>query len=131
MYKKKTTNSSINIIFTGFLAKDKINKIYKRCHFIILPSENEGFPKVIGEAMNYGCVPIVSNVSCIGQYIKNDTNGFLIEPNTAPTLLKIVENSLNIPKDKLHKMIIANFDLATKFTYTHYNSKIKQEIIEK
>ena len=49
----------------------------------VLPSYSEGFPKVIAEAMNFGCIPIVSDISCIRQYIINGKNGFLI--NQTPT----------------------------------------------
>ena len=62
--------------------------IYSKCDFIILPSKSEGFPKVIGEAMNYGCIPIVSDVSCISQYIQNGVNGFLIKPITSKEIYK-------------------------------------------
>ena len=60
----------------GSMARDALFEIYKKSHFFILPSESEGFPKVIAEAANFGCIPIVSDVSCIGQYINSD-NGFL------------------------------------------------------
>ncbi len=63
-YQEWGATLKATIKFEGFLPKEQINEIYKYCHFIVLPSNNEGFPKVIGEAMNYGCIPIVSNVSC-------------------------------------------------------------------
>ena len=62
---------AITIFFYGSLSKNEVAKIYDICHFIVLPSQSEGFPKVIGEAMNYGCIPIVSNISCIAQYIND------------------------------------------------------------
>ena len=56
--KEKAEKIKVNTQFEGFLPKEQIMEVYKKCHFIVLPSKNEGFPKVIGEGMNYGCLPI-------------------------------------------------------------------------
>lgn len=128
-YKKKADKIDVTTEFTGFLSKNEINEIYKKCHYIVLPSENEGFPKVIGEAMNYGCVPIVSNVSCIGQYVVNGKNGFLIEPNTAEKLAIILQDSLSLNSSDYGKMIEYNYELANKFTYAYYNMQLQEKII--
>jgi glycosyltransferase involved in cell wall biosynthesis len=87
---------SINVKIHGSLSKTEVQEIYKNSQFILVPSKNEGFPKVIGEAMNFGCVPIVSDVSCISQYVKNDYNGFLIQTNTIENLYCLL---LHRPKD--------------------------------
>jgi len=55
VYKQMTANSNLNFVFHGFLSRSKVHDIYKVSHAIILPSASEGFPKVISEAMNYGC----------------------------------------------------------------------------
>jgi glycosyltransferase involved in cell wall biosynthesis len=69
-------NLPMEVVFHDFLSRDKISQLFIDSHVIFLPSDNEGFPKVIAEAANYGCVPIVSNVSSIPYYI-NESNGFL------------------------------------------------------
>ena len=51
-FEKIAKYINTTIIFHGFLEKDAISSIYSKCDFIILPSKSEGFPKVIGEAMN-------------------------------------------------------------------------------
>ena len=120
----------LEIIFHGFLAKDAISNIYSRCDFIILPSKSEGFPKVIGEAMNFGCIPIVSDVSCISQYIQDGINGFLIKPITSKEILKKINLALNLTYSERLKIKKYNFELAEKFTYEYYNNRIKNEIFE-
>ncbi|WP_208504286.1 glycosyltransferase family 4 protein [Roseivirga sp. E12] len=76
-YKSLVINSSVKCHFHGFLNKLEISEIYRCSHLLLLPTTaSEGFPKVIAEAANYGCVPVVSNVSSIPQYI-NETNGFI------------------------------------------------------
>ena len=128
-YINMSTKSGVEMEFLGYLPKDKIIEIYQNSNFIILPSKSEGFPKVIGEAMNYGCVPLVSNVSCIEQYIENNTNGFLIKPNTVEELIKVIEKALNTQNEIYQHMLIKNYILAEKFTYKYYNNRILSEII--
>ena len=127
-FEKQSRVISAKIIFHGFLGKYEINKIYELSHFILLPSKSEGFPKVIGEAMNFGCVPIVSDVSSIGQYIKDKKNGFLIEPLSVKNLTTLFFESIEISPESYKKMQIENYKLTEIFTYEHYNNRIKEEI---
>jgi len=129
IYKQRSKKIKIKINFTGFLAKSEINEVYRKCQYIVLPSDNEGFPKVIGEAMNYGCVPIVSNVSCIGQYIENKKNGFLIEPNTVERLTDLINESLLLNSSDYYNMVEYNYRLANKFTYAYYNKQLQDKIV--
>ena len=117
-----------NIIFEikGFQERSSISEIYKIAHLIILPSESEGFPKVIAEAAAYGCIPLVSDVSSIGQYI-NSTNGFLMKDGEIETIidnLKIVENSSELT-------LLSNNvqNIAESFTFEYYNFRIAKEIL--
>jgi glycosyltransferase involved in cell wall biosynthesis len=126
--KKKSESFSDKVVFHGFLAKQDIYKVYEKCHFIVLPSKSEGFPKVIGEAMNYGCVPIVSNISCIGQYINHNKNGLLIQPITTQELSKNLKVSLTMQKLKYREMVLYNYNLAGKFTYSYYEHRIVNDI---
>jgi len=123
------TDSKIPITFYGFLPKDKIIDIYKKSHFIVLPSKSEGFPKVIGEAMNYGCVPIISNISCIGQYIQNDYNGFLINPLTSKEIKKQLLKGAKLSNSDFKDYILRNYNLSNKFTFSYFLESIKKEIL--
>jgi len=116
------------VIFHGFLPKEEIFKIYTESHFIVLPSKSEGFPKVIGEAMNYGCIPIVSDISCIDQYIEHEKNGFLIYPVTSTELKNILLKSIVLNNDIFKEMINSNYVLAEKFTYEYYENQIQNKI---
>lgn len=127
---QKAQQLSIGIIIYGSLPKNEVQEIYKKSHFIILPSKNEGFPKVIGEAMNFGCVPIVSDVSCIGQYIKNNYNGFLVNSITTEAVKNAIFDSLVLTQNEFSVFIEKNYKLANKFTYTHYNKRIQKELLK-
>jgi len=115
-------------IFHGFLSKDKIKKVYKKSHFILLPSKSEGFPKVIGEAMNFGCIPIVSNISCIGEYVHDDENGYLLSKPTSKILKRTIERALQLNPIKYKKWLRNNYEISKKFTYSYYTHRVKVEI---
>ncbi|MBV1923517.1 MAG: glycosyltransferase [Flavobacteriaceae bacterium] len=129
MIEEDAKQLSIDVKIHGSLPKNEVQEIYKNSHFILVPSKNEGFPKVIGEAMNFGCVPIVSNVSCIGQYVKNDYNGFLIQLNTIENLKSMIEKSSQITGDRYNIYKDINYKLANKFTYQYYIERIKKEFL--
>jgi glycosyltransferase involved in cell wall biosynthesis len=129
-FKELSKQCNFEVIFHGFLAKDSISNIYSRSDFIILPSKSEGFPKVIGEAMNFGCIPIVSDVSCISQYIQDGVNGFLIKPITSKEIQKKIHLAQELTISEKLKIKKYNFELAEKFTYDYYNNRIIKEIFQ-
>jgi glycosyltransferase involved in cell wall biosynthesis len=51
-----------------------------RADIFILPSEYEGLPMAMLEAMAAGCVPVVSRAGSIPAVIEDGRNGFLIDP---------------------------------------------------
>lgn len=56
----------------------QIEKEYKHSHFLILPSQSEGWPKVVAEAMFWGCVPLSTKVSCVPYMIGEGSRGLLL-----------------------------------------------------
>ena len=84
---------------------------------------------MIGEAMNFGCIPIVSNISCIGQYIQNNKNGFLLNSINKEALIFAVNQCFNISSETFSTYILINYKLAEKFTYFYYLARIQKEIL--
>nr|WP_321223025.1 glycosyltransferase [uncultured Psychroserpens sp.] len=130
-YQELAMKSGLSFIFHGFLSRKEVHNIYKKSHAIVLPSASEGFPKVIAEAMNYGCLPIVSNISSIENYVKNEINGFLFYPITLANLTDKIKKMLNLSNIQYSKMIQAQNQELKKFTYTYYNKRIEQELLRK
>lgn len=128
-YKSKVRKSNLNIIFHGFLPRNDVHNIYKQSHCIVLPSASEGFPKVISEALNYGCIPVVSDISSISHYVKNEINGFLFYPVERKKLLENLKKMINLNEVNYKKMLFSSNSNAYKFSFTYYNQRIKEEII--
>jgi glycosyltransferase involved in cell wall biosynthesis len=131
MYKQRLESSGISSIYHGTLSRKPLHCIYEKCQFIVLPSKSEGFPKVISEALNYGCVPVVSNVSAIGQYIQDGVQGFVIKEISLEGLKYKLQECLNLEEIAYRHMITQPHDYYNRFTYSFYNNRIRREILEK
>jgi len=119
-------NNKIN--FCGWLNREKLNNIYKKSHFIILPTNSEGFPKVLAEAGAFGCIPIVSDLSPVNQLIINDHNGFLLF-NLNIDSIKDCLFQIPVKKDLLKEMSKNIIELSNKFTYRKYTEAINRVIV--
>ncbi len=129
-YKEMAKNMDIHVVFHGFLSFYEVFEIYKKAHFFLLPSSaSEGFPKVIAEAMNFGCIPIVSDVSAIGQYVKQNINGYIVNPNSSENLAGIINQILEVDENIFYNMIENNFKVSKMFTYERYVDRINNDIL--
>ncbi|MDT0648872.1 glycosyltransferase family 4 protein [Autumnicola edwardsiae] len=61
----KTNRLGAWISFYGNVKLKELKTEYENCHFLILPSKSEGWPKAVAEAMFFGCIPIATTVSCV------------------------------------------------------------------
>ena len=82
--------------FKGWITgKEKYN-LLKESQIFVLPSYNEGLPVAILEAMSYGLPIISTNVGSIEDAVKDNFNGFLINPGDINLLAhRITECILN------------------------------------
>jgi len=127
--ENRKPNLTLNVCLTGWLLREQLNEIYTKCHLIILPSyASEGFPKVLAEAASYGCVPIASNLSSIGQYIENNISGILID-DVNQSNIKSVLLKLSNKREKLMSMASSALKWVSLFTYSRYVFRLEKEII--
>lgn len=69
LYKLASRNS--NIIFTGFLNKEELQELYSNSYSFIIPSNLEGMPMALLEAMSYGNCVIGSDIKEIYEVIED------------------------------------------------------------
>jgi glycosyltransferase involved in cell wall biosynthesis len=73
-------NNLEKIIFLkGNQNQQTVKKAYQESHFVILPSNSEGWPKAIAEGMFWGCVPVATSVSCVPYILGYGNRGVLLE----------------------------------------------------
>jgi glycosyltransferase involved in cell wall biosynthesis len=82
----------------GNQSKDTVQKAYQKSHFVILPSDSEGWPKAIAEGMFWGCVPLGTPVSCVPFMLDQGKRGILLTMDLEKDA-KQIETLLNTPTD--------------------------------
>ena len=127
-YEQEFKKNTIEAVFHGFLPRKKVFEIYKECHFILLPSKSEGFPKVIAEGMNFGCIPIASNVSSIGQYVEE--SGYLVHPLHGLALSEVIDKAISDANFILEEKAKVGHTVTESFTFEHYNHRVLNELIK-
>ncbi|WP_323788702.1 glycosyltransferase family 4 protein [Psychroserpens sp.] len=130
VYKNDARDTKLNVHFHGFLSREKVHDIYIKSHAIVLPSASEGFPKVIAEALNFGCLPVVSNVSGISDYIKDGKNGFLLDDISVEGIVAKLQSILKLTAQDYRAMTGFERENIEKFTFEYYNSRIKNELLK-
>jgi glycosyltransferase involved in cell wall biosynthesis len=81
----------------GNHSKEIVQQAYQNSHFVVLPSDSEGWPKAIAEGMFWGSVPIASSVSCVPFMLDYGNRGVLLEmvlENDTKQLVDIIENQV-------------------------------------
>jgi glycosyltransferase involved in cell wall biosynthesis len=82
------------IILRSNQIQETVKKAYQDSHFVVLPSNSEGWPKAIAEGMFWGCVPIATAISCVPFMLDYGTRGILIEMNLEKDI-QLLESVLN------------------------------------
>ncbi len=129
LYEKYAKQAGIRYKFYGFLPKEEVNDMLLASHVLLLPSESEGFPKVVAEGANYGCIPVVSSVSSIPQYVSNNHNGFVMSSNDAGGLVACIKRLISLPAAELEQIAKRAYDLGHSFTYDFYLTRITRDIL--
>jgi glycosyltransferase involved in cell wall biosynthesis len=112
----KTLDLEENIRIEISLEDEYLVDCYLSCDLFVLPSKMETFPLVILEAM-YAGLPVISTpVGGIPNIIKNDVNGFLVNPNDHEMLYK---KCLQVLKDEnlMRKMGETNMEASKDYTW--------------
>ena len=101
-----------NVVFTGQIEHFEVLNKMRQADVFILPSVNETFGMVYLEAMASGCITVGVKNEGIDGIIKNNVNGFLIQPT--------VNEIKNILK-KIKVMDKNNLDLILQNCYNTVN----------
>jgi glycosyltransferase involved in cell wall biosynthesis len=112
------------IALNGNQNQEVVKKAYKDSHFVILPSDSEGWPKAIAEGMFWGCVPLATAVSCVPFMLDHGQRGVLLELDLEKDIEKI-EALLNNQVDFDSKREKAS-DWSRNYTLDVFEQEIKE-----
>jgi glycosyltransferase involved in cell wall biosynthesis len=111
----------------GWKPRPNLNSFYAQAHFLLLPSAaSEGFPKVVGEAMSHGTVPLASAISSIPQLLQDAGVGQGLIPDSS-AYIRAIESYLSEPK-QWHSESQAAVTTASTFTYDRYVRELQRLI---
>ncbi|SFB21296.1 Glycosyltransferase involved in cell wall bisynthesis [Flavobacterium swingsii] len=100
-----------------------IQKAYQESHFVLLPSQSEGWPKVIAEGMFWGCVPIATSISCVPNMLDYGNRGLLLQVDLekdVKTIQELINNSA------LYQEMASNgIKWSRKYTLDYFEQEIK------
>ncbi len=105
---KCKANQDDRVIMTGFVQEQELEELYSNCYLYCLPSDIEGMPLSLLEAMSYGCNCLVSNIEENKQVIEE--YGKTFKKSNIEDLIKKLNICLNT-KNKKNKEEISNFIL--------------------
>lgn len=114
-----------NVRFLGWIPKNRLSSHYEKAHFLLFPTNSEGWAKVLSEAMAYGVVPITSSVSSIPQILSAIGAGSALPPNDIDAFIKSINEYLRAPM-KWKAESLAGMRAAHLFTYEHYLKAVKE-----
>ncbi|MFV8326013.1 glycosyltransferase [Flavobacterium sp. ZS1P14] len=114
------------ISLEGNQSKEIIKKAYQYSHFVVLPSDSEGWPKGIAEGMFWGCVPIATSVSCVPFMLNYGERGLLLELKLEKDLLQLEALLYNSP-DYISKQQKAS-NWSRKYTLDIFEEEITKLI---
>jgi glycosyltransferase involved in cell wall biosynthesis len=130
-YLIERINGDDLVKYWGKQSKDFVVERMRQSHFLFLPTlASEGFPKVVAEAWSNSCLPIVSDVSCIGQYVKDAENGYLVDHlDLTYGFNEKAKSALNCSNADFQAMVTNAQMNINIFTYEHYQNQIQKHIL--
>lgn len=118
---KKMASEDDRVIMTGFVQGQELEELYSNCYLYCLPSDVEGMPLSLLEAMSYGCNCLVSNIEENIQLGKENIYYFE-QSNISNLKLRLEELISNNEKLERKQYDLKDYDwnqIAEKTSYTY------------
>lgn len=85
LVKKEGISSSV--LFTGYISQGELRSLLYEQDILVLPSEREGLPNVLLEAMAVGVAAVASRVGGVDELIRDGIDGLLFDPEEGPAAI--------------------------------------------
>ena len=115
------------VFLKGNQTQQTVREAYQQSHFVILPSQSEGWPKVIAEGMFWGCFPIASDVSCLGDMLDDGDRGLLLQMNLDQDVAQLI--SILNDQQQYHLKVQKSILWSRKYTLDLFENEIKALLI--
>jgi glycosyltransferase involved in cell wall biosynthesis len=111
------------VVLHGNQSSEIVEKAYRNSDFLLLPSRSEGWPKAVAEAMFWGCVPLVTKVSCVPWMLGEGERGILLEADLNKDITQIVTAISNI--SRLGDMRKSAQKWSQQYTLDYFEAEMK------
>lgn len=119
------------VVFHGSKSfNDGLLDYYKNSDIFILPSYQEGFPRVIWEALAHGLPVVATKVGSIPYVIQNDVSGILIDSHNSAMLVDAVKRLVR-DKSLYNRIRLNGWDLCKNNTLEFQTKALVKWIISK
>jgi glycosyltransferase involved in cell wall biosynthesis len=81
----------------GWVAHENLPQIFNELKLIVLPSDTEGLPNIMLEAMACGTPVLATQVGAIPDFIQDGLTGFVMENNSPECIAKNIVRALSHP----------------------------------
>jgi glycosyltransferase involved in cell wall biosynthesis len=112
------------VFLKGNFSSEAMKTVYQEAHFNILPSKSEGWPKVVAEAMFWGCLPVATAVSCVPNMLDNGGRGILLSMELEKDLAVITAIIQN--QEQYSEMVDLGVEWSRKYTLDFFESEIRK-----
>jgi len=116
------------IFLHGNKNKETVKIAYQKSHFVILPSQSEGWPKAIAEGMFWGCVPLATKISCVPFMLDFGNRGVLLEMDLNQDINQI-ENIISDENNFRNKSILAQ-NWSQYYTLEFFETEVKKLLLK-
>ena len=106
---------SPSILFTGFQQGLVLEELYSNAYLYVLPSDLEGMPLTLLEAMNYGCCCVTSDIGECADVM--DGCGFTFPRGNVESLRDTLQDLCNHPEKAEAHRLEARKTVSSKYTW--------------
>ncbi|GAB2580906.1 hypothetical protein GCM10027190_32700 [Spirosoma areae] len=100
---------------------EALNKFYSDASIFVYPSvaeKGETFGLAPLEAMAWGCVPVVSNLSCFQDFIVHNENGLIFDHRAQNAIEQLTEHITHVQNDEEHRIKLGKNALNVRQTHS-------------
>ena len=90
--------------FLGPVSRVELMSLYRRAQLVVIPSPNEGLPRVSLEAGACGAICVAMRVGGLSEVIEHGVTGFLTEPGSPRALADGLAHALRLPPAERQRM---------------------------
>jgi len=111
------------VVLHGNQSSEILEKVYANSDLLLLPSKSEGWPKAVAEAMYWGCIPLVTRISCVPWMLGEGKRGVLLEASLDKDITQVEATILN--SNKLWEMSMDAQKWSHQYTLDYFEAEIK------